>query len=344
MEIGWFTFADVPEGDRSAPVRRIPELIEEIVLADEVGLDVFGLGEHHHPAFGAPAPAVILAAAAARTKRIRLTSAVTVLGTDDPVRVFEQFTALDLVSSGRAEIMAGRGALTDTFRLFGEDINEYDALFEEKLDLLLDLRGNDPVTWSGRFRTPLEQELILPRPSQAQLPVWLGVGGTPNSVVRAAQFGLPLVLGTIGGTTSHFAPLVHLYRRSLNQFEQPALPINITLHGFVADTSQQAGDIYFPAIAELFNTAARSRGMPAVTAEDIATKNGPGSMYAVGSPQQVIDKLLHHHEVFGHQRTMLQLAVGSVPHREIMRAIELLGIKVAPIVRSEVAMRTSGQT
>lgn len=341
MEIGWFTFADVKPGDLSAPARRIPELIEEIALADDVGLDVFGLGEHHNPGFGAPAPAVILAAAAARTKRIRLTSAVTVLGTDDPVRVFEQFAALDLVSGGRAEIMAGRGALTDSFRIFGHDMGEYDAVFEEKLRLLLELRGDAPVTWSGRYRPPLHNELILPRPVQSPLPVWLGVGGTPASVVRAAELGLPLVLGSVGGNASHFAPLADLYRKGIAHFGQPDLPINVTLHGFVADTSQKAGDIYFSADAELFNTAGKSRGISGVTAEEIAAKNGPGSMYAVGSPQQVIDKLLHQHEVLGHQRTMLQLAVGPVQHMDIMRAIELLGTEVAPVVRAEVARRRS---
>ena len=334
MEIGWFTFTDVPVGDPSAAARRIPELIEEIALADEVGLDIFGMGEHHHPGFGGPAPAVVLAAAAARTKRIRLTSAVTVLGADDPVRVFEQFTALDLVSGGRAEIMAGRGAGLDSFRLFGPDTADYDAAFEEKLKLLLRLRNPEPVTWSGRFRPPLHEELITPRPIQDQLPVWLAVGGTPASVIRAGELGLPLVLGTIGGNTRHFQPLVDLHRRALEHHHQPQQPVAVTLHGFVADTSQRAGEIYYPADAVLFNTAGAARGMGGVTAADIAAKNFPGAMYAVGSPQQVIEQLLRHHEAFGHQRTMLQLAVGDVGHRDVMRAIELLGTEVAPAVRA----------
>ncbi len=334
MEIGAFTFVDVPAGDPSAVARRIPELIEEIALADEVGLDVFGLGEHHHPGFGAPAPAGLLAAAAARTSRIRLTSAVTVLSSDDPVRVFEQFTAVDLVSAGRAEIMAGRSALLDSFRLFGHDVEDYDALFDEKLRLLLQLRTGDPVTWSGRFRPPLEGELILPRPVQDPLPVWVAVGGSPNSVIRAAELGLPMAIGTVGGTAAQFRPLADLYREALDRYRMPAQPLAVTLHGFVAETSQQAERAYFPADAELFNTAGAARGIRGVTAEHIAAKNGPGSMYAVGSPQQVIDKLLHHHEVFGHQRTMLQLAVGPLPHRDVMRAIELLGTEVAPAVRA----------
>lgn len=336
MEIGWFTFADVPPGDLLAPARRLPALIEEVVLADEVGLDIFGLGEHHHPGFGAPAPAVVLAAAASRTSRIRLASAVTVLSTDDPVRVFEQFSALDLVSSGRAEIMVGRGALLDSFRLFGPSLGDYDTAFEEKLGLLMQLRTGQPVNWSGAFRQSLTDETIVPRPVQSRLPVWLAVGGTPSSAVRAAQFDLPLVLGTIGGSAQDFAPLVSLYREANRQMGNPELPVAVTLHGFVADTSQKAEEVYFPADSELFSMVGAGR----VTAADIARKNGPGSMYAVGSPQQVIEKLLHHHQVFNHQRTMLQLAVGSVDHLEVMRAVELLGTVVAPAVRSATTPRT----
>ncbi|WP_155054314.1 LLM class flavin-dependent oxidoreductase [Streptomyces blattellae] len=343
MEIGAFTFVDVGIGGGVSPAQRIPELLEEIALADEVGLDVFGLGEHHRPGFGVPAPAVLLGAAAARTSRIRLTSAVTVLGSDDPVRVFEQFTAVDLASRGRAEIMVGRGALLDSFRLFGHDAGDYDALFDEKLRLLLDLREPEPVTFSGRFRPPLHNELILPRPVQDRLPVWVGVGGSPNSVVRAASLGLPLALGTIGGTATHFAPMAELYREALAHYEQPAQPMAVTLHGFVADTSQKAGDIYFPADAALFNTIGAERGVPPLGVADIAAKNGPGSMYAVGSPAQVAEKLLHQHEVLGHQRAMVQLAVGTVGHRDVMRAIELLGTEVAPVVRAEAVRRESAE-
>lgn len=339
MEIGAFTFADVAPVGGVRPAQRIPELIEEIVLADQVGLDVFGLGEHHHPGFSAPAPPVILAAAAARTERIRLTSAVTVLSSDDPVRVFEQFAALDLVSGGRAEIMAGRGALLDSFRLFGHAVEDYDDLFQEKLELLLRVRSGEPVTWQGRFRPPLHDEVVLPRAVQEVLPVRVAVGGSPNSAIRAAALGLPMVLGTVGGTVAQFAPLAELYRQAIEHYTQPAQPLAMTLHGFVADTSQRAADAYFPADAELFNVAGVERGIRGVTAEHVAAKNGPGSTYAVGSPQQVIDKLLHHHEVLGHQRTMLQLAVGTLPHADVMRAIELLGTEVAPVVRAEVDRR-----
>lgn len=340
MEIGAFTFTDVSPTDRTHAARRIPELIEQVALADEVGLDVFGLGEHHHPGFGAPAPAVLLSAAAASTSRIRLTSAVTVLSSDDPVRVFEQFTAVDLVSEGRAEIMVGRGALLDSFRLFGYDVQDYDELFDEKLRLLLELRSGTPVTWSGRFRPSLDGELVLPRPAQHPLPITVAVGGSPQSVMRAAELNLPLVIGTVGGQVSQFAPLADLYREATLRSGSSPQPITMTLHGFVAETSQKAGDIYFPADAELFNIAGASRGIRGVTAAQIASKNGPGSTYAVGSPQQVAEKLLHHHEVLDHQRTMLQLAVGPLPHLEVMRAIELLGTEVAPLVRAEVQHRT----
>lgn len=338
LEIGAFTFADVLNPD-VPPSQRIPELLEEIALADQVGLDVFGLGEHHRPEFAAPAPAIILAAAAARTTRIRLTSAVTVLGADDPLRVFEQFTALDLVSGGRAEIMVGRGAFLEPFRLFGQGTRNYDELFDEKLRLLLLLRDQERVTWQGRFRPPLHDEPIAPRPVQEKLPVWIGVGGTPESVVRAGVLGLPLAIGTIGGTVPQFAPLVRLYHQALEHAGQPTPPIALTMHGFVADTSQAAGDIFFPGDAASFNTLGPERGMPRVSRADLEAKNGPTGTYAVGSPSQVAEKLLYQHEVLGHQRAMLQLAVGTVKHKDIMRAIELLGTEVAPIVRKGVANR-----
>jgi probable LLM family oxidoreductase len=339
MEVGAFTFADVsPTGPVDAR-QRIPELLEEIALADQVGLDIFGLGEHHRDYFAAPAPAVLLAAAAARTSRIRLTSAVTVLSSDDPVRVFEQFTALDLASEGRAEVMVGRGALLDSFRIFGHDIEDYDDLFDEKLRLLLRVRDDAPVTWSGRFRAPLNGETIMPRPAQSALPVNVAVGGSPNSVVRAAELGLPITIGTVGGLATQFEPLVALYRRALEHYGRAPLPVAVTLHGFVADTDQRAEEIYYPADADLFNTVGRDHGIPHQRPSDIAHKNGHGSMYAVGSPEKVAEKLLLQHEVFGHQRVMMQLAVGPLPHADVMRAIELLGTKTAPLVRAEVARR-----
>lgn len=343
MEIGAYTFANVALGEGAGAAQRIPELLEEIALADEAGLDVFGVGEHHRPGFGAPAPAVLLAAAAARTSRIRLTSAVTVLGSDDPVRVFEQFAALDLVSRGRAEIMVGRGALTDSFRLFGYDLGDYDALFDEKLRLLLLLRDPEPVTWSGRFRPSLKNELIMPRPAQEQLPVWIGGNGNPNSVVRAASLGLPLALGTISGTTRQYAPIAELYREALEHYGKPPQPMAFTTHGFVADTSQQAAATYYPAVAAVLNLITAEQGMPRFTAADIAARNGPGGTSSVGSPGQVAEKLLEQRELLGHQRAMIGLSMGPVPHRDVMRAIELLGTEVAPVVRAEVARRESAE-
>jgi alkanesulfonate monooxygenase SsuD/methylene tetrahydromethanopterin reductase-like flavin-dependent oxidoreductase (luciferase family) len=282
---------------------------------------------------------VLLAAAAGRTARIRLTSAVTVLGSDDPVRVFEQFSMLDSLSGGRAEIMAGRGALTESFRIFGYDLADYDQLFSEKLELLLALRGGAPVSWSGRHHSPLRNELIHPRPVQQPLPVWLAVGGSRNSVVRAGQLGLPLAVGIIGGEPARLAPIVDLYRRVLVDAGQRPQPVAITVHGFVADTSQAAADVYYPGDAEVLNRIGGERGMRPMSRADFDLKVQPGGAYAVGSPQQVIEQILHLHDTFGHQRTLLQLAIGSVAHRDVMRAIELLGTEVAPAVRSEIARR-----
>ncbi len=335
MEIGAFTFADVGfDGHGVTPAQRLPELVEEITLADQVGLDVFGIGEHHRPDFAAPAPAVLLAAAASRTSRIRLTSAVSVLSSADPVRVMEQFAMLDLLSGGRAEIMAGRGALLESFRLFGYDIDDYDDLFAEKLDLLLALRTGEPVTWSGRHRSPLYRERIHPRPLQDRLPVWLAIGGSPGSVVRAGQLGLPVAIGIIGGHPARFAPLLELHRDTLARAGHTPQPAAVTLHGFVADTSQAAADIYYPGDAEVMNRVGGERGMAPTNRREFDMKIRDDGPYVVGSPQQVIDKILRLHAIFGHQRTLLQISIGSVGHADIMRAIELLGTEVAPAVRA----------
>lgn len=341
MEIGIFTFADIGFGAANVdPAQRIPEIIEEAVLADQVGLSVFGLGEHHRKDFGAPAPAVILAAAAARTRNIRLSSAVTVLSSDDPVRVFEQFTALDLVSQGRAEIMAGRGAFLDSFHLFGHDVNDYAALFEEKLDLLLALRGDRPVTWSGRFRAPLDNVVVHPRPVQKPLPVWRAVGGSPESVVQAGRAGLPMALAMLGGKLSQFAPQFDLYRRVLAHQGHAPQPAAITVHGFVAPTTREAADLYFPGDAALLNRVGAERGMPPMTRADFDQKILPDGAYLVGSPEAVAEKIVRMHRLFGHQRTLVQLAVGAMAHRDIMQAIELLGARVLPLVRQEIPQTT----
>lgn len=340
MEIGIYTFADVGVGGKGVtPAQRIPELLDEIALADQVGLDFYGIGEHHREGFAAPSPAVLLAAGAARTRNIRLSSAVSVLGTDDPVRVFEQYTALDLVSSGRAELMVGRGALTDSFRIFGEDLQDYDELFTEKLDLLLALRKDEPLTWSGRFRAPLKNELILPRPIQSPLPVWLAVGGNPESIIRAGRYGLPIAVAMLGGQASRIAPMFNLHRRALEEFGQAPQPAAITMHGFVARTRDEAADIYFPAESEVMNRILATRGVPPMTRRDFDAKLGIDGAYIVGSPEEVAEKIIYQHSLFGHQRTLIQMPIGSVPHRDLMRAIELLGTRVAPAVRKALATK-----
>jgi probable LLM family oxidoreductase len=343
MELGLYTFAeltpDPATGRTVTPEQRLRDLLEEIELADQVGLDVFGVGEHHRPDFAVSAPAVVLAAAAERTKRIRLTSAVTVLSSDDPVRVFQEFATLDLLSGGRAEIMAGRGSFIESFPLFGYDLDDYDELFAEKLELLLALRRGERVTWSGRHRAPVESLGVYPRPLQNPLPVWVAVGGTPQSVVRAGMLGLPLALAIIGGQPERFVPLVDLYRQAARRagHDPATLPVGINSHAFLAESSQQAADDFFPSYAEAMTRIGRERGWPPTTRQQFEALRSPRGALLVGSPQEVIDKILFEHELFGHQRFLAQLTVGSVPHDKVMRAIELLGTAVAPVVRRETA-------
>jgi probable LLM family oxidoreductase len=346
MEIGVYTFAELtPDpraGGRVDPARRVRDLIEEIELADQVGLDVFGIGEHHRPDFAVSSPAVVLAAGAERTERIRLTSAVTVLSSDDPVRVFQDFATLDLLSGGRAEIMVGRGSFIESFPLFGYDLDDYDELFAEKLELLLKLRERERVTWSGRHRAPLSDAGVYPRPVQEPLPIWVAVGGNPQSVVRAGTLGLPLALAIIGGAPERFAPIVELYRDAARQsgHDPAALPVSINSHTYLADSSQRAGDEFFPAYAGMMNRIGRERGWARMTREQFDAQRGLRGSLVVGSPQEVVEKILFQHEVFGHQRFLGQISVGTLPHDRVMRAIELLGTVVAPAVREEVARRT----
>ena len=336
MEIGVFTFADVsPHSGGVHAAQRLPEIVEEMELADQVGLDVFGIGEHHRPDFAAPAPVVLLAAGASRTTTIRLTSSVTVLSTDDPLRVMEQFSMLDSISGGRAEIIAGRGAFTETFNLFGYDLKVYDELFSEKLDLLLALREGRPVTWSGRHRAPLIDVEVHPASVQSPIPVWLGVGGSPASFVRAGRLGLPLALGIVGGPPAHFAPSIDQYRRVLADSGHQPQPVAVSVHGFVAKTSQAASEIYYPADAELMNRVGKERGFPPTSRLEFDRKILPGGPYVVGSPGEVTERILELHQALGHQRSLFQLAVGNVSHRDVMTAIELLGTEVAPAIRAE---------
>jgi len=347
FELGLYSFAeltpDAQTGTLISPAQRLHNLLETIELAEEVGLDVFGLGEHHRPDFVASAPAVILAAAAARTKTIRLTSAVTVLSSDDPVRVFQDFATLDLLSQGRAEIMAGRGSFIESFPLFGYDLKDYDALFSEKLELLLQLCGEERVTWSGRFRAPLREQAVYPRPLQHPLPVWVAVGGTPQSVVRAATLGLPMALAIIGGRPAQFAPLVDLYRETGRQAGHPAaqLGLSINSHGYLANDAGQAVEEAFPSFQQMMNKIGRERGWPPMTRAQFEASSGLHGANFVGNPDQVAEKILFQHELFGHQRFLLQLSIGTMPHDKVMRAIELLGTQVAPVVRAEIARRTT---
>jgi probable LLM family oxidoreductase len=345
MELGIYTFGEVtPDahtGERISVERRLRNLVEEIELADRVGLDVFGVGEHHRPDYVVSAPAVVLAAAAARTTRIRLTSAVNVLSSDDPVRVFQQFATLDLLSGGRAEIMAGRGSFIESFPLFGYDLREYDSLFEEKLELLLRIRDGERITWSGRHRAPIDDRGVYPRPIQDPLPVWIAVGGTPESAVRAGRLGLPMALAIIGGEPARFAPFAQLFRRSAASAGHEAPPLSINSHGFIAEDSAEAAEIAWGPTKLQMDRIGRERGWPPMTREQFEASRELHGANFVGSPEEVVAKILYQHEIFGHDRFLLQLTIGSIPHEQVLRAIELYGTRVAPAVREELARRAS---
>jgi probable LLM family oxidoreductase len=341
MEIGVYTFAEVsldPGVDGAVdPAQRLRDLMEEIELADQVGLDVFGVGEHHRPDFAVSAPAVVLAAAAERTERIRLTSAVTVLSSDDPVRVFQDFATLDLLSGGRAEIMAGRGSFVESFPLFGYDLADYDDLFAEKLVLLMRLRESERITWEGAHRPPIQDLGVYPRPVQERIPIWIAVGGAPESAFRAGNLGLPMALAIIGGLPERFAPFAELHRDAARQAGHDPLPaLSINSHGFLAATSQEALDESFPAVSATMNRIGRERGWrPMGRGEYDAAASLRGANF-VGSSQQEIEKILFQHEIFHHDRFLVQFSVGTMPHARIMRSIELLGTEVAPALRKEI--------
>ncbi len=343
MEIGIYTFVELGRdpitGIEVDPQERFRQLLEEVELADAVGLDVFGVGEHHRPDYAVSTPAVVLAAAAARTKRIRLTSAVSVLSSDDPVRVFQEFATVDLISGGRAEIMAGRGSFVESFPVFGYDLADYDSLFSEKLELLLELRKAERVTWSGRHRAALDGVGIYPRPVQDPLPVWVAVGGTPASVTRAARLGLPMALAIIGGMPERFVPFVELYRRTAAAagHEPEIAKVSINSHTFIAESSEEAADAFFPSYAQTMTRIGRERGWPPTTRAQFDASRSPRGSLLVGNPDEVIEKILMEHELFGHERFMAQLTVGPMDHDKVLRAIELLGTKVAPAVRSATA-------
>jgi probable LLM family oxidoreductase len=339
MELGVATFADLSSG--VSPEERMRQLLEEAELADQLGLDVFAVGEHHRPDFLISAPAVALAAIAARTERVRLSSAVTVLSSDDPVRVFQEFAEVDLISGGRAEIMAGRGSFIESFPLFGYDLEDYDELFAEKLDLLLRVRESARVSWSGRHRAPLEDAVVWPRPVQEPLPVWIAVGGTPSSVIRAGTLGLPLTVAIIGGTVDRFTPLIALFRDAARQagHDADALPVAINTHAFVGETLEQADSAFAAPYLQMMNRIGRERGWPPSGRREYQGLRSPSGALAVGTPEEVAQKILLEHELFGNTRYIGQMSVGAVVHADVLRSMELFGTRVAPLVREEVARR-----
>jgi probable LLM family oxidoreductase len=345
MELGIYTFAETAADPVTGRVvgahERLRHLMDEVELADRVGLDVFGVGEHHRADFAVSAPAVVLAAAAARTRSIRLTSAVTVLSSDDPVRVYQEFATLDLLSAGRAEIMVGRGSFIESFPLFGYDLNDYDSLFAEKLELLLNIRDSRRLSWSGRHRAALDQAEIYPRAFQPVLPIWVAVGGTPQSVVRAGSLGLPLAVAIIGGLPEHFRPLVELYRSSGRGagHDPGALAVSINCHGYVADNADVAAEEFYPSYAQTMTRIGRERGWPAMTREQFDRSRGPRGALLVGGPDELIEKILALHTLFNNRRLLLQMSVGTMAPDRMLRSIELFGRRVAPIIRQEIANR-----
>ena len=342
MQIGIASFVDTdPAAGAAGAAQRLRELVEQAELAEQVGLEVVAVGEHHRPDFAVSSPAILLATVAARTERVRLSSAVTVLSSDDPVRVYQYFATLDLLSGGRAEIMAGRGSFTESFPLFGQNLDDYDELFAEGLELLLAVRDSVRVTWAGRHRAALTDAGVYPRALQEPLPVWIAVGGTPQSVVRAATLGLPMTLAIIGGTPERFTPFVQLYREAARAAgRDPAtLPLGVNSHTYVAESPAQAAAEFFPHYGGMMSRIGRERGWPEMSRAQFDQLASPRGAVLAGGPQEVIDKLLLEHELFGHQRFLAQMSVGGMPHDKVLRAIELLGTEVAPVVRAEVARR-----
>jgi probable LLM family oxidoreductase len=344
VELGLATFADVaPHAGPQGVAQRLADLLEEIELADRLGLEVFGVGEHHRPDYAVSAPTVALAAAGARTNHIRLTSAVTVLSSADPVRVFQEFATLDLLTDGRAEIMAGRGSFIESYPLFGYELDDYDELFSEKLELLLKLRSSERVSWSGRHRAALHDTAVYPRPLQDPLPVWIAVGGTPASVARAGALGLGLMIAIIGGQPARFAPLVELYRESARRAgaDPSGLAVGINSHMYVADSSQRARDEFYPVYSQMMNRIGRERGWPPMTRAQFDAGCEPQGHLLVGTPREVADKIIAHHTLFGNDRFLGHISVGVLAHERAMRATELFATEVAPLVRAELAQTTN---
>ena len=340
MEIGIDSFASAMYGSTAlSSADAMEQLLDRIVRADEAGLHVFGIGEHHKKEFLDAAPAVILSAAAARTQRIRLNSAVKVLSTDDPVRVYQSFATLDLISKGRAELVVGRGSAIEAFPLFGFDLKDYDALFAEKLDLLLQVRDQEYITWSGKFRPAMNNQPVYPRALQKKLPIWLGVGGTPASFVRAGSLGLPLMVAVIGGETARFRPLVDLYREAGRRagFSPDQLRVGLHSPGYVAETDEQAIADYYPGYAELWTKLGKERGWQPVTRSQFNSLIAPEGVLVVGGPEQVAEKLARHSEALGGvDRFTFQMDNAGLSHQQLLQSIELIGTKVIPLIKHSV--------
>ncbi len=335
MEIGIYTFADVPAGHPEQAGQRLRNLVEEMKLADQAGLDVFAVGEHHRADYAVSAPPVALAAGAAVTTKIRLSSAVTVLSSDDPVRAFQQFATVDGISNGRAEIMAGRGSFIESYPLFGYDLDDYDELFAEKLDLLMKLREAERITWNGKLRPPLVNAGIYPRPEQKKLPIWIAVGGTPQSVVRAASLDLPMALAIIGGDPRRFEPFFKLYREAHEKagHKPETIQLSLNMHGFVSTSTARAKEVYGAAQMEVMNRIGRERGWPPQGMAHFEQAAGPSGNLIVGDAKRVTDRILELHSIFKNTRILIQMAIGTVPHQEQLKAIEILGGEVVPAVK-----------
>ncbi len=349
MELGIYSFVEIPLDANNKPLmppaERMKNLMEEIVLAEQLGLDVFALGEHHRPEYIVSSPAVVLAAAAAVTKNIRLSSAVTVISSDDPVRVYQDFATVDLISNGRAEIMAGRGSFIESFPLFGYDLQKYDSLFQEKLEMLIKIQKTEKLTWAGRHRPAIDDLGIYPRSVQPEMPIWVAVGGTPESVVRAAVLGLPMAIAIIGGTPDRFEPFAELYRstwKNINR-DPKGLKLSINSHGFIAEDAQAARELYFPPYAEAMGRIGKERNWPPPSRARFDAECSPHGALFVGSPQQIIDKILYEYELFQHDRFLIQFSVGSMPHDKMMKSIELFGTQVAPVIRKALQDKTNEQ-
>ena len=339
------TFADMaPEtlpGRGMNAHQRIKDLMEEVTLADQLGLDVFGVGEHHRPDYAVSSPAIIMAAAAMITKKIKLTSAVTVLSSDDPVRVFQNFSEVDLLSDGRAEIMAGRGSFIESFPLFGYDLEDYDELFIEKLELLLKLNKTERINWKGKHRASIDNRGVYPRPYQSSIPIWIAAGGTPSSAVRAATLGLPLTLAIIGGLPEQFVPFINLYKETWKKVghDISQMQYAVNNHMYISEDSKKAGDEFYPYYSVMMDRVGRDRGWAPFTRPQFEYSRSPKGALMVGSVQEVIDKILYEYELFGNTRFLAQASIGNVPHNLVMKSIELFGDKVAPVIREEVNLK-----